>query len=96
MLMFDFRKPVWRHSIDIPLHDGLNADPGPYVFGGNNDIPVTIGPGVHEAGLNHFSGSAQPVRNPPVSNYSVTASQCIYPWGAHAGGLRRREQSLKG
>ena len=68
--MFDFRKPVWRHSIDIPLHDGLNADPGPYVFGGNNDIPVTIGPGGHEAGLNHFSGSAQPVRNPPVSNFS--------------------------
>jgi hypothetical protein len=41
--MFDFRK---RRSIDIPLRDEFNADPGTYVLGNNTDTPV-IRAGMH-------------------------------------------------
>ena len=73
--MFDFRQPVRRHSIDIPLHDKFDADPD---IGGNNDILVIISAGVQIAGLNHSSSSRQPLQKFPVSPFGVTAAQCVY------------------
>jgi hypothetical protein len=80
--MFDFRQPVRRHSIDIPLHDKFDADPDIYVLGGNNDILVTIGAGVQIAGFNHSSSSRQPLQKFPVSPIGVTAAQCVYAWSS--------------
>jgi hypothetical protein len=73
--MFDFRKRVRRHSLDIPLHDEFNART--YVLGDNDDILVTIGAGVQIAGLSH-SLTAQSVHEivPELTGHRLPLGEC--------------------